>query len=62
MQADSTVHTQKPNLTQRVLRIACPFKGHPSRPQTWFKSFEDMRLQETGKQISDEKCVADYWS
>jgi hypothetical protein len=34
LEADNTVDPPKPNLTQRVLRIACPFKGHPSRPQT----------------------------
>ena len=30
----STVDPPKPNLTERFMRIVCPFKGHPSRPQT----------------------------
>ena len=41
-QFKSTVDPPKPNLTQRVLRTGCPFKGHPQRPQTLFKSSEDL--------------------
>ena len=40
-EAKSTVDPPEPNLTQRFLYIVCPYKGHPSRPQTLFKSTEN---------------------
>jgi hypothetical protein len=48
----NTVAPPKPNLTQRFLRIVCPFEAHPSRPQTLFKSSED----QTGKHSVTAQC------
>ena len=39
-QPTSTVAPPKPNLTQRFLRIVCPFEGHPSRPKLYSKVLE----------------------
>ena len=54
-QTTITVAPPEPNLTQRVLRTGCPFKGHPSRPQTTFKSSENLIINPYSKIKQDRR-------
>ena len=55
IQANCTINPPKQNLRERFICTGCPFKGHPSRPQTTFKSSENLIINPYSKIKQDRR-------